>query len=112
MKHFHEQEASLLQATDKKTFLTIAVISILLAFTYTNAQAKNLTKQDLAGCQTIKVQYIKNGFIEADSIDEYTLNLSHDEAVTRALNITLGSSYDFQKINSNCAVSINLVNRN
>ena len=110
--HFHNQEQTLLQTTSKKTFLTIAVTSILLAFAYTNVYAKNLTKQDLAGCQTIKVQYIKNGFIEADSIDEYTLNLSHDEAATKALNITLGSSYEFQKINSNCAVSITLTNRN
>lgn len=106
--HFHNQEASLLQTTSKKTFITIAVTSILLAFAYTNAFAGNLTKQELAGCKTIKVQYIKNGFIESDSIDEFTLNLSHEEAVKKAMNITLGSSYDFQKINSNCAVSINL----
>lgn len=107
--HFHNQEAALLQTTSKKTFLSILLISTILAFSYTNAFAKNaLTKSDLAGCQTIKVQYIKNGYIESDSIDEYTLNLTQEESIAKALNITLGSQYEFQKEKTNCQISINL----
>lgn len=103
--HFHEQEASLLQTTRKKTFLTIAVTSILLAFAYTNAFA--LTSQDLQNCETIKVQYIKNEMIETDSIDEYTLNLKKDEAITTALyRANTEKPVSFFKHKGYCEISI------
>lgn len=104
--HFHNQEQNLLQTTSKKTFITIAVTSILLAFAYTNSYA--ITKNDLSGCTTIKVQYLANHIIESDSIDEYTLNLSKDDAIKKVLNLQLVKSYEILKNKGNCTISVNL----
>ena len=105
--HFHNQEQTLLQTASKKTFLTIAVISIILAFAYTNVYA--ITSQDLQDCDTIKVQYVKNELIEIDSIDEYTLNLKKNEAIAKALYRAENEKPNsFYKHKGYCEISINL----
>ena len=107
--HFHNQEAELLKNTSKRTFISIALIATFLAFAYTNSYASPiLTKSELSKCSTIKVQYIKNELIETDSIDEYTLNLSKQDAVKKALDNSLGRNYEFGNQKGNCTISINL----
>ncbi|PMP84156.1 MAG: hypothetical protein C0175_00515 [Caldisericum exile] len=113
-KHFYDQQADLMKSTSKREIIIYSIISIFLAFAYTKsfAQEQALTKQNLEKCSTIKVQYIKNELIETDSIDEYTLNLSKDDAIQKALSSSLAQKYEFSNYKNFCTISIDLGTRN
>lgn len=110
MNHFHNQETELLKQTSKKTFIGIFLISVFFAFAYTNAHAepRTLSKAELQKCDTIKVLYIKNGMIEADSIDEFTLNLPKSEAIKKSFESIRNHKYDFWNNKNNCTIDIKL----
>ena len=87
MKHYINQEASLLAHTSKKTYLAMFCLSILLATAYT-AKASTIDNvkilNQINACKLISVQWQENEKSNAGDTDFLYMNLSLDEQKAKA----------------------------
>ncbi|QNP48400.1 hypothetical protein [Diaphorobacter aerolatus] len=80
------QEELLLRGTKKSTWISMAIASVILTMTLQpHVEAKEVKADDLKACTSITFMTTKKGVIESDSVDEYTRNLSKDEAISKAV---------------------------
>jgi hypothetical protein len=112
MEHYINQEASLLANTSKKTFLSIVVLSILLATAYT-AKASTIDNQKIIqkinSCKAITVNYLEKGIINVGDTDQLAFNLSIEAQKTKAKQLVIDSKKsEMTNIKGNCNIHIYL----